>query len=578
MKAESMVYGTILLVVFFSAIPVIIAWTKRFPGPILQPAPFSLRESLRDPILLAALVLGLLLGLHGIHWGRVESWHPDQMALRGLGELLHPGKFLKPPFHTYFNFFLSYAPIKLFERILSLPPELTKTTILIWSRFLTVLHFLGSVVLLYLLGRQFFGRTSARVIAVLFATSAGFIAFSHFLTADIPVMFWMLVAVFFSARAMLQPAGLYYVLAGLFTGIATATKYNGLAVGISIPVAHVLSHFASDKRTMLFDQKLIVGVISVPLGFLLGNPYALLDYRRFVSDFVYNYVTTPVYGGIVEGTSYFKFLLSSFEFFGIPASIVFAGAMGFSLYWLATKGPVGKEKHFLLLTYSVLIVYFLKFGAFPRFATRFALPVFPLVLLATGPFWSSIRAKATYALSIPLIAYGITCSFYVGKRFYEDPRMAAQVWVRKEVAVKASIESSGYVPRWKKFGFKNSYRMPFVSGRVRSMGPALKNSPWAYEQLAKREMDDVSWFSREALDRRNPDYVAVNSRYYNRFVSGRSRENYPRVRAFFEDLLQEKYAYRIVFDERSRNYPTWIYPRKIDFLHNRMTILKRRDS
>ena len=328
----------------------------------------------------------------------------------------------------------------------------------------------------------------------------------------------------------------------------------------------------------MFNKKLIIGILSVPLGFVMGNPYAVLDYKKFLEDFLYNYMTTPVYAGSNEGSSYLAFLGSSFELFGVPGSLVYLAALGLSLYWLASKKLGSTKGRFVILTYCVFIIYFLKIGGFPRFETRFALPVFPLMLLATGPFWAAIRPKVSAAICVPLIGYGVLCSLYVGIRFCDDPRMQAQAWVRAEVDREASIESSAYVPHWRKLGFENSYRMPFISTRVRLLREVLKQNPWAYEQLSSRETDDISWFSPEELNRRKADYVAVCSLYYERFFSERGQEYYPQVGAFFDGLLQEKYTYRIVFDERSRTYPRWIYPRKIDFLSNRMTILKRGDS
>jgi 4-amino-4-deoxy-L-arabinose transferase-like glycosyltransferase len=94
-----------------------------------------------------------------------------------------------------------------------------------------------------------FGIFSARIVALVFATSAGFIAYSHFLTSDIPVMFWMLLAFYFSINILTRAKLSDYLLAGFFTGIATATKYNGLAIGISIAVAHFLSCSSNSWKT-----------------------------------------------------------------------------------------------------------------------------------------------------------------------------------------------------------------------------------------------------------------------------------------------------------------------------------------
>jgi hypothetical protein len=67
-----------------------------------------------DKTLLLSLVLGFGFCLYGIYWGWVETWEPDQMAFQNLfieGKLhFNPGSFLKPPFHTYFNYFLSVFP------------------------------------------------------------------------------------------------------------------------------------------------------------------------------------------------------------------------------------------------------------------------------------------------------------------------------------------------------------------------------------------------------------------------------------------------------------------------------------
>jgi 4-amino-4-deoxy-L-arabinose transferase-like glycosyltransferase len=86
---------------------------------------------------------------------------------------------------------------------------------------------------------------SAAIIAFAFATSAGFIAYAHFLTVDIPLLFWMMAALWATYRLPLAPGTWNYAIAGFLIGIAIATKYNGLAVGIALLVAHF---FATKRR------------------------------------------------------------------------------------------------------------------------------------------------------------------------------------------------------------------------------------------------------------------------------------------------------------------------------------------
>jgi hypothetical protein len=79
--------------------------------------------------------------------------------------------------------------------------------------------------------------------------------------------------------------------------------------------------------------------------------------------------------------------------------------------------------------------------------------------------------------------------------------------------------------------------------------------------------------------KRKPDFIAMNSLYYNRFIEpGLKRDLYLTMTNYFEQLLAEQYAYKIVFDEESKHAPFWVYPHEIDFLHNRVTVLARVDS
>src|SRR5262245_19640683 len=195
-----------------------------------------------DKVLAIALIVSFIFCLHGI---TSKHMHPDQMAFLPLfneGKLpFDPGWFERPPFHTYFNYFQSVLPFSMIDKVLNLPPDLLELTRRVWSKLLTAFLFLGSIILVFKITNSSFGLFPARLVALVFATSAGFIAYSHFLTADIPVMFWMLVAFYFSHNILFERKVSNYILAGFFTGIATATKYNGLAIGITIVVAHLLS-------------------------------------------------------------------------------------------------------------------------------------------------------------------------------------------------------------------------------------------------------------------------------------------------------------------------------------------------
>jgi Dolichyl-phosphate-mannose-protein mannosyltransferase len=543
-----------------------------------------------DCVLVIALTLGAIFALNGMWWGRVEDWHPDQVALRKLvgpdKMLFEPPNFLKPPFHTYLNFVLAVLPIKAFEMAferfidLSLNFDVIR---LLWSRTLTALLFLGSIALVFRITEEFFGLFAARAIAFVFATSAGFVLHTHFLTADVPVIFWMLLAFLFCQRILVHGETSDYVMAGFLTGIATATKYNGLGIGIGIVAAHCLRCRPPTIKAVFFDNKIWLGLAMVLLGFLLANPFAILSYERFASDFWYNYVTTPRYlGNSSTETSYWKFFALYEDLIGIPALVVFALGFAVSLYWsFSTRAKPGEGNGVILLL-LVFLVYFYKFGSFPQLEARFVAPILPFWLMASGPFWSRLAAKRMLVLPLltGLIVYNSISSFMVGKRFAEDPRMVAQEWVRDNVRPGSSIESSRYVPRWNLVSGINikDVRMPRVTGRRKLFEEVFQDDLFIVEQVRRREADapEEQWFSITRLMERRPDYIAVNSTYYARFLHENVGEFYPSVAQFFRDLLGEQYPYKIVFDQASRPSPSLLYPRAIDLIDNRMVILARK--
>ena len=535
-----------------------------------------------DGVLLIALALAFAFTLQGMNWGRVEDWNPDEVALRSLKKSLEPGTFTKPPFHMYLNRVVVLNWVHVLEQIAqvqqkyfgshdaSYPMKITFNAVaLLGSRLLTLALFLGSVSLEFAIARHFFGLVAARITALLMATSAGFIACNHFLTADSPMIFWMLLALFFSQRILLSETLANYLLAGFFTGIATATKYNALAVGLAIPVAHLLK--SPSIKAALLDRRPVLGVLMVLLGFVLACPYAIIDHRKFVADFMYNYTVTPHYGGQMTGHSYMDFLGRIPEIIGWPGSAWVALAILGALILVALRKPPVWSINGFLLAASVVTLYYVKIGSFSRMETRFVLPIVPLLLLMMGPALEFCARKPIYILLMPVIIYNCISSYYVGIRFADDPRMAAQTWVRTHVAEGSAIESTQQCSDWNKLpGVHLDMRpAPNLNERGALFSKIFSDNAWVLNKLAEKEGHvNEADFTLDALQKRNPEYLAVDSRAYNGLQDGAAK-------AYYTSLLAGRYPYRIVFDLESPPTPEWVYPRDIDFLQNRITILQR---
>ncbi len=541
--------------------------------------------------LVFALILAFLFCLQGIRWGRVECWNADQMALRGLS-WLKPGDYLKPPFHTYLNHLLVIYPIQGMEALSGIPKDrwnIANPLILIDSRLLVILLFLGTILLAYNYSFECYGRFAAGVIALLFATSAGFIGYAHFLTADSPLLFWMLLAFWSAHRIISSPSRFNYGAAGFFAGIATATKYNGLAVAISLVAAHLLALKDAGPRQLIFNRNLAFGLLMVPAGFLAGCFSVLYEPRKFWTQFLFNYIVTPRFEGQADRFGYLDFLKRIPEIIGLPGAIALAVLLTIAVLVVVREHHFNTPStHGLLLAASVFLFYFLKTGAFPRQQTRFVLPAVPFLLLATGPvFQRRALARLLLVLLLPVLLYNCVCSYFVGRRFNDDPRLAAQVWLLQNLKPGNLIESSPDSPHWSKLPALKAkevevsqpnwtraagadvidLRMPVLTGRAELFRQTFPNKKWVGELAAKYESDSGAWAYRlEELRRRHPNFIT----FYSFDFSSPSQA----LHRYYEDLLAEKYPYQIAFAAESSPVPTWVYPRYIDFLPGRMTIFR----
>ena len=535
--------------------------------------------------------LAFLFCLQGITWGQVEDWNRSSIAMRAL-RALRPSDYMKPPFHTYFNHVLVVWPIDGVMKIAQVPKERMKIANpakLIGSRLVTIALYLGTIALAYSFSRRSYGRFSAAIIAFAFATSAGFVAHAHFLTVDMPLLFWMLAALCGADWLVSAPSTRNYAIAGFLIGIATATKYNGLAVGIAFLVAHFFATKGESYRRRILSRQLGIGLGMALLGFYFGCPTAPYEPKRFWNDFIYNYTVTPRYSGQLDSSNYLGALARIPEIVGIPGAVLIAVLAILSCILILKRHDFSDAAtRGFILSCAVFLLYILKIGTFPRTETRYVLPAVPFLILMIGPALQTLeRRKWILALLVPVLIYNCLCSYLVGKRFNDDPRLKAQLWMVRNVPPGSVIESSGTCPHWSQLPNFDAHeihlgrtddpipparditdlRLPQMPGRVELFRNVFPD--WVQPLVAEKEGDaDPRLFTAAALAKRNPDYIAVYSLDYD--VPGKT------VCRFYGNFLTGKFPYAIVFDGNTPRAPGWIYPRTIDFLHGRITILNRK--
>ena len=253
------------------------------------------------------IIGAVCLFLLAVPWGGVEIWHPDQMAFHGLTLKsrfpLSPKDFFKPPLLTYLNLAFSVAPQKVLGVVLKLLTGHVDwerlSAVSVWlSRTLQFMFGVSSVYLLWRIVKNGWDRAVAFVCCSLLATSAGFVIHAQFVTTDLPVVFVMLLAFLAAQRIVSNPSAWTYVLAGAAAGLAAAMKYNAGAVIVALPAFHFFANSNRPWEDVIFAPKLYLGVSMFFLGFAAANPYALIEWRRFLADLKYLIIVTPAYPGI----------------------------------------------------------------------------------------------------------------------------------------------------------------------------------------------------------------------------------------------------------------------------------------
>jgi len=256
-------------------------------------------------LLCLIIFLALALRLAGISHGFPFIFHPDESTIvqSALGVRFdpNPGHFDWPHFFVYANYFvykafawvrelaIEYNVQNFMIRIFPIMRDDTIVFYYITRVFAAILGGL-TVIPVYKIGKVLFGEKVGLLSALAFAVIPFHVWHSHYSLPDAPMLFFFAWGIYFAARILTTGYPIDYIMSGLFIGIAASTKYNGGLGALTVPLAAFLRwvlvkmHLSETRsdfpyfRTVL--NLFLSGVFAV-LGFVLGTPYSVLDYKTF---------------------------------------------------------------------------------------------------------------------------------------------------------------------------------------------------------------------------------------------------------------------------------------------------------
>ena len=378
-----------------------------------------------DLALLVIIVVGLTLRLTGIQHGFPFIFHPDEPTIirsaLGIRFEANPKHFDWPHLYIYVNYFLYmiFGKFRSLLEVVNLKGTFLNIFPLIWNDdliFYCITRCLSAIlggltaIPVYLAGKKFFGRKAGILGALAITLMPYHVWHSHYSLGDIPSVFLLSWGIYYSSLIIKSSDRKNYILAGLFIGLSASIKYNGGLTAIMVPVAHFLRIFWDNKGRdkvkefhKIFINKsdinnLILSGVSAFLGFLVGTPFALFDFKTFSrTDGPQGAFWQFTNVGSVNSYQHFdKFISESFGRLlndtGFVVMPLFFIGLFYVLFRLIKK-KIEEKDIYLSFIYIVSLSLIWYLSGFKNNRSHYYFIVYPYLALIFGYFITWIKEK-----------------------------------------------------------------------------------------------------------------------------------------------------------------------------------------
>lgn len=431
--------------------------------------------------ILIVLAAAAALRIWGLDWGlptkqHFFSYHPDEtVILEAAARVSVLGGELDPGFYNYGSMFIYLVNIVMtvavFMGKIDLSGDLFSSIgefakIYTAGRIIAVVLGVLTVYAVYALGRRMYSKPVGLMAALFMAVAPLHVMHSKFMAVDVPATFFLVLSLIYANRIPKDTRIRNYILAGLLAGFAAATKYNAGLVLISL----IAVHLASAKGRLVVhavSPRLLAGMLSAGVGFLIGCPGVLLNTQAFVRDFRFEMLHVNTGHGLLFAKTGSGFLyhlthsllpglgpaLLALALFGVLYALLQSrplnGLARLFLPWRAqTPMPETAARDWMLVVF--LAAYYALIGtAEVRFA-RYVMPILPVITLLAARVvveleqWlarrSRIPAAGVTVIVLLVIGYTAAYSAALDTMFaFRDTRDQAAAWIETNVPEGSSI-------------------------------------------------------------------------------------------------------------------------------------------
>ena len=541
-------------------------------------------------ILALIIVLAIATRVAGISFGLPNLYHVDEARFAKISITyftgdLNPHFFHVPSLHTYAVAGLwgvYYIGGKITGKFTSGAHfmeafEENATPHVILARLLSVLLGVGTILIVFYLGKRMYNPRVGVLASLFLVFSPVHNKISHYMVPDVPMVFFLMLSFLCIWFIYVKGDTKFYIFAGLFAGLATATKYGGQLLFLPLFVAH-LFYVLDNKRSIkeiFFSHKLLLSVGFYLGGFLAGCPYSVLDFAKFWNDFKWqsqHLLQAGHYGSSTAQPAWLFYLR-----YGMAENI--GKFSQYLVYGGVLLGLVRRKRKDLILIVFPLVL-FLLVGSWKSMAARYLLPLTPFLVLIAAFFLDALLTKISALLRkensqfparilqsrylnwavvalvlIPSVVKVARLDYLLTQK---DTRTLAKEWINRNLPKGSTLALESY-------------------------GPPLSQDDYSLLRRHTQGNIHLDW-----LAQRNVEYVIVSDIMYARFT--RFPEEFPKQASFYRSLEEQTLLikmFRPKWDEylidlhnptikiyRLSPYPNYVFPGNFSQYAQSITLIK----
>lgn len=236
------------------------------------------------------------------------------------------------------------------------------------SRMIVALFGLGSVVLAYFIALHW-GKKQALFASMLFAVFPAFIEHSHYITPDVPLLFFMMCVLLAAIRYMKKPSAVLLFVMALFSAFSTCEKFPGAYGCLIIAVAVILTYY---KKPVMILREGVLAILFFIAGIMAISPILLIDYKD-VKDAIAGQNAMYHLGGdgLNFGQTVWYYLKTTGEHVGLILTLasIYGVFKSFKKDWKTTA---------VLMTF---VVYLIPISVLRVHWERYTLPLYAVFIL-----------------------------------------------------------------------------------------------------------------------------------------------------------------------------------------------------